>query len=363
MNNKILTLISVITLVGPVVVNATSTLVVSSTGQLTGALGVDVGGVLYDVTFTEGSCAQVFGTCETSSFTFHTRDEAVLASEALLGQVFLDDVEQGFFDSNPALTFGCEEPTLCVPLTAYSVPGPFNDIGIANAQNRSPGESDPDRTDGLSDRSFAFYTSATGFEVYAKWSLAGTTVVDCSAPVVSMGEVMSGLQAGLTGGADTEEGSPESFFGAVNIEDRRGFIVPENGISSVQCDNDHILIAEWFAAPFGDGLRFATEKEARDWVTSLFGGRFVEYYFEVDGNRVDHMQTGTKIGLLPRFGQLFPVAFFNAGLIIQPYSLSPGPHTATAVLVRDPGSDGVPPFFDIRLTADFTIVESAAVAP
>lgn len=185
----------------------------------------------------------------------------------------------------------------------------------------------------------------------------------CSKPLVSMGEVMSGLQAGLTGGAHTEAGNPESFFGAVNIEDRQGFIVPENGISSVQCDNDHILIGEWFATRFGDGLRFATEKEARDWVTSLFGGRYVEYYFEVDGNRVDHMQTGTKIGLLPRFGQLFPVAFFNAGLIIQPYSLSPGPHTATAVLVRDPGSDGVPPFIDIRLTADFTIVESAAAAP
>jgi hypothetical protein len=42
-----------------------------------------------------------------------------------------------------------------------------------------------------------------------------------------MGEVMAGLQAGLTGGAHTVDGAPEAFFGAVNFEERRGFIVPE----------------------------------------------------------------------------------------------------------------------------------------
>ena len=176
----------------------------------------------------------------------------------------------------------------------------------------------------------------------------------CSKPLVSMGEVMAGLQAGLTGGAHTVTGKPEAFFGAVNFEERRGFIIPENGIASVQCNNDHILIGEWLAAPLD---RFDTIKEAKDWATGLFGGRFVEIYFEIDGNRVDHLQTGTKIGFLP-WGPR--VAFFNAGYVIEPYSLLPGPHTATFVLVRDPGSDGEPPFFDIRLTADFTIVESAA---
>jgi len=358
MKNKILTLISLITLVGPMVVNAAPTLIVSSTGQLTGARDVEVGGVLYDVTFTEGTCTQVFGTCETSSFTFHTRDEALLAAQALLDQVFLD-VAQGAFDSNAALTFGCDVTTLCVPLTAYAVPGPFNDIGIANAQNRSPGEALPDRTDGNSDRSFAFDTRTTGFEVYAKWSQAGTSEI-CSAPVVSMGEVMSGLQAGLTGGVHTVTGAPESFVGAVNFEDRRGFIVPENGISSMQCDNDHILIGEWFATPFGEGQLRENPKEAKDWVNSLFGNRFAGFYFEIDGNRVEHIQTGTKIGFLP-WGPR--VAFFNVGHIIEPYSLSPGHHTATFVLLRDPDRDGEPPFVVIRLTADFTIVESAAAKP
>jgi hypothetical protein len=178
--------------------------------------------------------------------------------------------------------------------------------------------------------------------------------VYCSGPSVSMGEVMAGLQAGLTGGAHTETGAPEDFFGAVNFEERRGFIIPENGIASVQCNNDHILIGEWFAASLD---RFDTIKEAKDWATSLFGGRYAEIYFEIDGSRVDHLQTGTKIGTLP-WGPR--VAFFNAGYVIEPYSLLPGPHTATFVLVRDPGSDGEPPFIDIRLAADFTIVDSAA---
>jgi hypothetical protein len=358
MKNKMLTLISMITLVGPMVVNAAPTLMVSSTGQLTGAREVDVGGVLYDVTFTEGTCTQVFGTCETSSFTFHTRDEALLASQALLDQVFLD-VAQGAFDSNAALTFGCDDTTLCVSLTAYAVPGSLNDVGIANVQNRSPGEPLPDRTDGDSDRSFAFDTRPNGFEVYAKWSQAGTSEV-CSGPVVGMGEVMSGLQAGLTGGVHTVTGEPESFAGAVNAEDRRGFIIPEYGISSVQCDNDHILIGEYFATPFGEGRLRETPKEAKDWVNSLFGNRFAEFYIELDGNRVDHMQTGTKIGFLP-WGPR--AAFFNAGYIIEPYSLTPGHHTATFVLLRDPDRDGEPPFVEIRLTADFTIVESAAATP
>lgn len=183
-----------------------------------------------------------------------------------------------------------------------------------------------------------------------------TLAQDCSGPAVSMGEVMAGLQAGLTGGAHTVSGEPNGFYGAVNYEERRGFIVPENFISSIQCDNDHILIAEWFATPLD---RFEKIKGAKDWVNSLFGGLIVEYYFEIDGNRVEHMQTGTKIGTLP-WGR--EVAFFNAGYIIKPYSLSPGPHTATAVFVYDSDRDGEPPFEYEPLTADFTIIDSS-VAP
>lgn len=196
------------------------------------------------------------------------------------------------------------------------------------------------------------YLNIVAFVITALASQA-SLAQDCSGPAVSMGEAMAGLQAGLTGGAHTVTGEPNGFYGAVNYEERRGFIVPENFIASIQCNNDHILIGEWFATPLD---RFEKIKDAKDYVNSLFNGRIVEYYFEIDGNRVEHMQTGTKIGFLPWGRQ---VAFFNAGYIIKPYSLSPGLHTATAVFVYDLDRDGEPPFFNEPLTAEFMIVDSS----
>ena len=189
---------------------------------------------------------------------------------------------------------------------------------------------------------------------------------DCGEPRVVLGEVMAGLQAGLTGGAHTMTGQPEAFFGAVGLEDRRGFIIPENELPSTQCDNDYILIGEWFACSIGTGVANRKPKEAKDCVNAGLNGLVVDYFFEVDGNTVEHMQTGTKIGFLPdNFGGN-RVAFFTAGHIIEPFSLAPGPHTATAVFQLDLDCispvfqcDGVADF-DFTPTADFTIIDSAA---
>lgn len=77
---------------------------VDASGQLLGAAGVDVGGTLYDVTFMDGSCADVFSGCnEAGDFTFQTEVSATAASAALFGQVLLD-VPQGGFDSKSELT-------------------------------------------------------------------------------------------------------------------------------------------------------------------------------------------------------------------------------------------------------------------
>ena len=82
-----------------------ATLTISG-GQLTGATGVDVGGTLYDVQFIDGSCVDLYSGCdETSDFPFHSTALALLASQALLDQVFLDGV-LGLFNSDPALTQG-----------------------------------------------------------------------------------------------------------------------------------------------------------------------------------------------------------------------------------------------------------------
>lgn len=318
MKNKILTLISAITLVGPMVVNAAPTLIVDAVGQLRGAQGVEVGGVLYNVTFTEGTCAQVFGTCEDSSFTFHTQSDAVLASQALLDQVFLD-VAEGAFDSNAALTFGCDVSTLCVPLTAYAVPGLFSEIGIANAQNRSPGEPDPDGTDGLSDRAFAFNTGTNRFEVYAKWS-QGTLAQDCSKPMVSFGEVMAGLQAGFTGGTVSDGTLPSGFYLGVSGIGQRGFIDPESG-SGWKCDSDWGLVSAWLGIGFGE---HRSRRVAREGAGTLFPVvRIV-----VDGGEPDVVETNAKLGILPiQFGA-GDAAMKSWGAFLEPNSLAPGFHTA-----------------------------------
>ena len=320
MKNKILTLISVITLVGPMVVNAAPTLIVDSVGQLRGAQDVNVGGVLYNVTFTEGTCAQVFGTCEDSSFTFHTQFDAVLASQALLDQVFLD-VTQGLFDSNAALTFGCNETNLCVPLTAYAVPGPNNEIGIANAQNRIPGDSDPDRTDPFSDREFAFNTATNSFEVYAKWS-QGTLAQDCSKPMVSFGEVMAGLQAGFTGGTVSHGTLPSGFYLGVSGIDQRGFIDPESG-SGWKCDSDWGLVSAWLGISYpGPGNR--TRQEARE----AAGTVFPVVRIVVNGGEPDVVETNAKFGILPIHRGGGDAAMKSWGAFLEPNSLAPGFHTA-----------------------------------
>src|SRR5687767_14679766 len=93
-----------------------------SGGELTGALGVNVGGTLYDVQFVEGTCVGLFSGCdEASDFTFTSAESAVQASQELLNQVFLD-VAQGNFDTQPELTLGCEEPAACVAFTPFAPP-------------------------------------------------------------------------------------------------------------------------------------------------------------------------------------------------------------------------------------------------
>jgi hypothetical protein len=72
-------------------------------GQLMGASDVLVDGNLYDVQFLDGTCIDLYNGCDdVSDFTFQTSADALLASQALLDQVFL-----GLYDSIPDLTNGC----------------------------------------------------------------------------------------------------------------------------------------------------------------------------------------------------------------------------------------------------------------
>ena len=62
-------------------------------GQLLGATGVVVDGSSYNVVFLDGTCINLYDGCDdVADFTFQTGAAALLASQALLDQVFVNDV-------------------------------------------------------------------------------------------------------------------------------------------------------------------------------------------------------------------------------------------------------------------------------
>jgi len=111
-------------------------------GQLMGASNVLVDGSLYDVQFLDGTCIDLFNGCdEVSDFTFQTWADALLASQALLDQVFLDGVD-GLFDSDPSLTNGCSGPSAefgnCNTWTPYGFYVPSGYVSFSISGNFYP---------------------------------------------------------------------------------------------------------------------------------------------------------------------------------------------------------------------------------
>ena len=141
---------------------------VDAVGRLVGARNIDVNGSLYDVTFVDGLCADLFDGCDDpSDFAFQTQADAVAAARALLDVVFVDS-PAGLFDSNPSLTRTCESaPSTCTVLTPFGFDGPniqtgaannssneFVDAGVASNFNASTDYSQP----GSSGVTFAIWT-------------------------------------------------------------------------------------------------------------------------------------------------------------------------------------------------------------
>jgi hypothetical protein len=86
---------------------AAATQIVNGSRQLTGATGVIVNGTSYDVEFVDGTCAALFGGCDSvSDFTFQSQTDASAAAYSLVHQVFLNTTA-GQFDSVPSLILGC----------------------------------------------------------------------------------------------------------------------------------------------------------------------------------------------------------------------------------------------------------------
>lgn len=103
--------------------------------KLMGASGVDVGGTLYDVEFSNGTCADLFSGCaEGVGFNFTTQNDALVAAQALLDTVFVVDVYD--YDGEPRLTNACGSTGRCTTIIPYARDEPRNnELQYAAAQN------------------------------------------------------------------------------------------------------------------------------------------------------------------------------------------------------------------------------------
>jgi hypothetical protein len=147
-------------------VAAQATLQVSG-GILTGATGVNVDGSLYDVSFVDGTCAAVYGTCDPAHFDFTDLSHAHDAAVALLNQVFIDG-PAGDFDSHPEDIFGCVgTPDVCHGVVPYANDPVFYDLSKASlADNWS------DPADGVTDIAYMTEDSTADEQaVYARFTL------------------------------------------------------------------------------------------------------------------------------------------------------------------------------------------------
>ncbi len=165
-------------------------------GILTGAKNVIVSGVLFDVAFIEGTCAEVFGACDIANFAFTTESDANAASTALFSQVLLDG-PQGNFNSDVTLMKGCDHPPQetdqCFAYTPFSTfIDSFNELGvrISVALNTAyPLSPSPlvDDFDGAGSGPASLDTRRDIEGVYAKWTAVPQSVPDHTNTITLLG--------------------------------------------------------------------------------------------------------------------------------------------------------------------------------
>ena len=103
-------------------VDAAATLIVNDGGVLVGAHDVNVGGTMYDVRFSAGSCNSLFNGCSTSAFAFTSESAAGGASFALIDQVFNNPLAYSY-GIDPSKILGCTYKYYCYLFIPFATTG------------------------------------------------------------------------------------------------------------------------------------------------------------------------------------------------------------------------------------------------
>jgi hypothetical protein len=107
-------------------------------GEIQSISNVDINGTLFDVTFSDNSCASIFNGCDaTSDFQFATNSEALDALTSLLNQILSDPVVSSLVFNNARGPFGFDDcngcflviPATVIPTSLFQV----NDVFGATA--------------------------------------------------------------------------------------------------------------------------------------------------------------------------------------------------------------------------------------
>lgn len=164
---------------------------VISEGNLIGATGVQVGQTLYNVSFIDGSCIDIFTGCnQQHHFTFSDLSDANIASQALLEQVLINLPAPNTFDDDPEKSNLCSNSGLCVYFTPYDLAvntelaGNPLEVLVSSAFNRSK-ETESSSPDGVGHQSFSrtedlAITNTGNLVGYAVWTPANPVPIPAS---------------------------------------------------------------------------------------------------------------------------------------------------------------------------------------
>ncbi len=87
---------------------------------LLGASSIQIDASFYDATFVDGAY-DTLNTDGNLDIVFNTQAAALMASQALLGQVFTSGQDNVFFGSHPESILGCSSTASCSLLTPYAI--------------------------------------------------------------------------------------------------------------------------------------------------------------------------------------------------------------------------------------------------